>query len=40
MTKFKPYSRRALSRRRLAWARDGGHEKLPGDGHETARWRP
>jgi hypothetical protein len=18
---------------------DGGHEKLPGDGHETARWR-
>jgi hypothetical protein len=19
---------------------DGGHVKLPGDGHETARWRP
>jgi integrase len=22
-----------------AWT-DSGHEKLPGDGHETARWRP
>ncbi|MBA3741452.1 hypothetical protein [Sporichthya sp.] len=22
------------------WHFDSGHEKLPGDGHETARWRP
>ena len=24
---------------RVSTPSDGGHEKLPGDGHETARWR-
>jgi hypothetical protein len=27
---------RVPGRRSTAWS-DGGHEKLPGDGHETAR---